>query len=153
MAALAAIQAGAQVRIYERSAFPRHKVCGEFLSPEILPVFERLGLLSRFQSLRPASIRRTILHFGAAGKTFLLPEPAFGLSRHAFDDFLSAAMVERGAGLVRELRLDQSPPVIVAHGRRFVPDPPERGARLFGFKTHFSGPSNDAVELFFFDGG
>ena len=59
-AALAAIEAGARVRIYEKSQFPRHKVCGEFLSPEVTPVLERLALLGRFQSLRPASIGRVI---------------------------------------------------------------------------------------------
>ena len=37
-AALAAAREGADVRITERSQFPRHKVCGEFLSPEIAPV-------------------------------------------------------------------------------------------------------------------
>lgn len=144
-----AIQAGARVRIYEKSAFPRHKVCGEFLSPEVLPLFERLGLLSRFQSLRPASIRRAILHFGAAEKVLLFPEPAFGLSRLVFDDFLASAMVERGAGLVRRLRLSESRPVIVAHGRRLASSPRERGTRVLGFKAHFSGPCNDAVELSF----
>jgi flavin-dependent dehydrogenase len=38
MAALAAMREGAPVRISEKSAFPRHKVCGEFLSPAILPI-------------------------------------------------------------------------------------------------------------------
>jgi flavin-dependent dehydrogenase len=36
MAAFAAMREGAPVRIFEKSAFPRHKVCGEFLSPAIL---------------------------------------------------------------------------------------------------------------------
>src|ERR1035437_10820151 len=37
MAAFAAMREGAGVRIFEKFAFPRHKVCGEFLSPAILP--------------------------------------------------------------------------------------------------------------------
>jgi flavin-dependent dehydrogenase len=37
MVAFAAMREGAPVRIFEKSAFPRHKVCGEFLSPAILP--------------------------------------------------------------------------------------------------------------------
>src|ERR1035437_1562533 len=37
MAAFAAMREGASVRIFEKSAFPRHKVFGEFLSPAILP--------------------------------------------------------------------------------------------------------------------
>ena len=38
MAAFAAMREGAPARIFEKSAFPRHKVCGEFLSPAILPL-------------------------------------------------------------------------------------------------------------------
>jgi hypothetical protein len=37
-------------------------------------------------------------------------------------------------------------PLIVAYGRK---PSTARGERLFGFKAHFEGPSDDAVELFF----
>jgi menaquinone-9 beta-reductase len=37
----------------------------------------------------------------------------------------------------------------LAHGRQ---TPTRRGERLFGFKAHFRGPVDDAVEMFFFDG-
>ena len=30
--------------LFDRKAFPRHKVCGEFLSPESLTMLRRLGL-------------------------------------------------------------------------------------------------------------
>ena len=43
MAAFAAMREGASVRIFEKFAFPRHKVCGEFLSPAILPLLRRAG--------------------------------------------------------------------------------------------------------------
>src|ERR1035438_247864 len=43
MATFAAMREGAPVRIFEKSAFPRHKVCGEFLSPAILPLLRRTG--------------------------------------------------------------------------------------------------------------
>lgn len=41
--AFAAMREGALVRIFEESAFPRLKVCGEFLSPAILPLIRRAG--------------------------------------------------------------------------------------------------------------
>jgi hypothetical protein len=45
---------GAPVRIFEKSIFPRHKVCGEFLSPAILPLLRRAGCEAGFLQLRPA---------------------------------------------------------------------------------------------------
>jgi flavin-dependent dehydrogenase len=42
-AALAALRQGARngVRVIEKSRLPRHKVCGEFFSPEIGPELEQ----------------------------------------------------------------------------------------------------------------
>ena len=64
-AAIAALSEARSVHIFEKSGFPRHKVCGEFLSPEIVPLLESLGIWQEFLRLRPAHIKRTILHFGA----------------------------------------------------------------------------------------
>src|ERR1017187_6018543 len=51
MAAFAAMREGAPVRIFEKSAFPRHKVCGEFLSayhpPSAPPRWLRGGFCAR----------------------------------------------------------------------------------------------------------
>jgi flavin-dependent dehydrogenase len=43
-AALAAMSEGSAVTLYEKSRFPRHKVCGEFLSPELVPALESLAV-------------------------------------------------------------------------------------------------------------
>src|SRR5689334_20949909 len=87
-AALAGLRQGAAVRVIEKSRFPRHKVCGEFFSPEIGPELERLGVWNAFLAAGPARVRRTALHFGKHSKTSRLPEPAFGLSRYEFDRML-----------------------------------------------------------------
>lgn len=140
-AAIAARQDGATVRILERSRFPRHKVCGEFLSPGIEPALERLGLRSSFAALQPARIRRMRICVGAAEKTDCLPETAFGLSRYALDHWLWEAALASGA--------EHSPTGeanIITTGRSSTQP---RGGRLFGFKAHFTGPVDDAVELFF----
>lgn len=140
-AALAALQCGAEVRLFENSRFPRHKVCGEFLTPEILPLLERLGVLAGFQSLQPARMDRLILHLPRSDKSACLPEPAFGLSRYAFDRLLLPAhsRAPQPAG--------STPPLVVATGR--PGSRATRGARIFGFKAHFDGPASSAVELFF----
>lgn len=140
-AAIAALRSGANVQIIERSRFPRHKVCGEFLSPGVEPVLRKLGLWSEFEQLQPATIRRMSIHVGGVRKSSALPEPAFGLSRFAFDRWLWNTALKRGAQVV-----DTGSPHIVTTGRS---SQVSRGGRLFGFKAHFHGPVDDAVELYF----
>jgi flavin-dependent dehydrogenase len=146
-AALAALTAGARPTIYEKSVFPRHKVCGEFLSPELFPLLDRLHVADDFLALRPAALHRVRLHFGNRVKSWKLDSPAFGLSRHALDDLLLRAALARGAGLRREAVSDLPPGAVVAYGRRTGAG---KGRRLFGFKAHFTGPVDDAVDLVFF---
>lgn len=145
-AALGALREGARVRVIEKSRLPRHKVCGEFFSPEIGPELERLGVWSAFMAAGPASVRRTVLHFGSRLKSSRLPDPAFGLSRYAFDQLLLDRARLAGADVAGN---GDEPPTIVATGRRATGS--TRGQRLFGFKAHFEGPTDDAVELFFFE--
>jgi len=145
-AALAALREGAGVRVIEKSRFPRHKVCGEFLSPEIAPELERLGALDAFLAASPARVCRTALHFGKRTKSSRLPDPAFGLSRYTFDMLMLDQARAAGAEVSTETH---ESPLIVATGRRASPT--TRGQRLFGFKAHFEGPTDDAVELYFFD--
>jgi len=149
--ALAALRQGAQVRVIEKSRLPRHKVCGEFFSPEIGPELENLGAWDAFLAAGPARVRRTALHFGIRTKSSRLPEPAFGLSRYAFDMTMLDQARAAGAELTSEAGEEQ--PMIVATGRRATSGTTgsPRGQRLFGFKAHFEGPVDDAVELFFFE--
>ena len=177
MAAIAARHDGAEVRVFEKSAFPRHKVCGEFLSPGILTLLRRAGCEQEFLSLRPAAIRTMDLHFGSRLVRHALPEPAYGLSRYALDRLLLDKAAALGAEVVRETRTPRAleRPLVLANGRT-APD--RTGERLFGFKAHFRGGSvacghanegalatagtpevfqqptgvDDTVALFFFDG-
>ncbi len=142
------------MEIVEKSKFPRHKVCGEFFSPEIAQELDGLGVWNSFAALGPARIRRMQLHFARRKKTCPLPEPAWGLSRYAFDAMLLERAVTLGAELMREPAGD--PPRIIASGRSADSRAPQshsdKRGRLFGFKTHYTGPVDDAVELFFFNG-
>ena len=148
--ALTIARAGARPTLYEKSSFPRHKVCGEFLSPEIMPLLTELGVSDGFLALGPARVTHSELHFSHQSLRFRLPEPGWGLSRYRFDDFLLRSAVERGAELRRERMAASTAPAVCAMGRSI---PLRRGRRVFGFKAHFSGPANDAVELYFFRGG
>lgn len=144
-AAITARQLGAEVRLYEQSRFPRHKVCGEYLSPEVAPLLERLGVLDGFLARAPHRMTRLSLHFPRASKHCRLPEPAFGLSRHALDHLL----IGHTANVVRE-RAQPAAGMVIAGGRPAAPN--ARSPRQFGFKAHFHGPATDSIELFFFNG-
>ena len=149
-AALAALAEGSRVTVYEKSRFPRHKVCGEFLSPEVVSIFEPLRVESAFLAARPARLTKAVLHIGRHEKRFGLPEPAYSLSRYALDQLLLAEAVRRGAELRTETRNAvgaSGQPTVIAHGRR---KPAPKAERLFGFKAHFRGAIEEAVEMFFF---
>lgn len=146
-AALAAMRAGASARMWDPSRIPRHKVCGEFLTPEIIPVLERLGLLKEFMAAKPALMTRMRLIFESGAAESRLPESAYGLSRYRLDTVLRETAEARGAQWIVE-RVPGAVDV-VAHGRQFASTGRDR---LFGFKAHFRGPVSDAVELYFFDG-
>ncbi len=153
MAAMAALREGAQVRVFEQSVFPRQKVCGEFLSPEVFDVLGRTGCAGDFLRLGPAVLRRMVLHFGDRAVRRPLPESAYGLSRYELDRLLLDRAAGMGAVVVRERWTGASPAardvsIVLAAGRKAMAP---AGARLFGFKAHFRGPADDAVELHFFD--
>lgn len=121
-------------------------MCGEFFSPEIQPELERLETWDAFQAAGPARIYRMKLCFGNRQKISRLSEPAWGLSRYSFDFLMFQRAMDAGAVVVASS--DKTD--VTACGRKSDESP--RGRRLFGFKTHFEGPADDAVELFFFRG-
>lgn len=152
-AALAALGEGESVRILDRALFPRHKVCGEFLSPESLAVLESLGAAQLVLDRRPAWMRRVRLVMGAREKTAALSEPAPGISRYALDALLLDEARRRGAVLLRGEARGLNAPAVQATGRgAHAAQAGAKGARLFGFKAHFAGPLSDAVELYFWRG-
>lgn len=171
-AAITLARAGASVALFERGSFPRDKVCGEFLSPEVARLVDGLGCADEFRRAQPARITRARLvprsgqHF-----EFELPAPAWGLSRRRFDALLAEAAVAAGARLferaevcrieentgsveTRDGRSFQARRVLLAAGRHSILDPlPSTTREYFGFKAHFQGPCEPCVELYFFDGG
>ncbi len=151
-AALAVLAEGAPVTVFEKSRAPRHKVCGEFLSPEILPILDSLDLTAAFFAARPVRLTHAVLHLGRTAKQFRLPEPAYSLSRLRLDQLMLEAASLRGAQ-VRTERLrpeTTTQPTVLAYGRQV---PARRGKRLFGFKAHFRGATDESVEMYFFLGG
>lgn len=67
-------RAGRRVAIIERSAFPRRKVCGEFISATTWPVLEELGIAARLEQAAAAPVTR--VGFFAADAMLEAPMPA-----------------------------------------------------------------------------
>ena len=85
------------VLLVERDHFPRHKVCGEFLSPEAQHSLQAFGLLEEVAALGPVSLRAAAITTpGGATVEMALPADAWGLSRYALDAHLADAVERRG---------------------------------------------------------
>ncbi|MEM9017912.1 MAG: NAD(P)-binding protein [Verrucomicrobiota bacterium] len=123
------------VTLLEASSYPRHRVCGEFLSGVSKKTLESLGLSSL---LADAERLQTTGWWDERG-SFLeatLPEPALGISRFRFDQRM-AEEFERLGGVLRErtrFRIgdDIAEGTVLATGR-----PLARESDWLGLKAHF----------------
>ena len=88
---------GRRVLLLEKDRFPRHKVCGEFLSARARESLERLGVRDGIERVAEP-IRRGSIHIpGSGAVAFTLPEPALGISRYTLDDLLASRAAALGA--------------------------------------------------------
>ncbi len=132
---LGLLQRGIPATISEAGHYPRHRVCGEFITGLKKQVAEDLGLTD---VLRPAKQAKTVSWHGPNGNLFRhhLPEPALCLSRYTLDANLAEIFQNMGG----ELRTGQretgesGPGKIRAIGRR----PKKRGGKI-GLKRHVRG--------------
>lgn len=78
---------GRSILLLEKKKFPRHKVCGEYVSNEVLPVLNYFGI-NPFDS-GAQSMKRFILS-SPSGRSVYSPLPlgAFSLSRYRLDELL-----------------------------------------------------------------
>lgn len=91
---------GWKTLLLDRQTFPRHKACGEFLSPETQGIFKKLGVLELLEELNPARIVNTRIGFRHGGLVEAkLDEPAWGLSRYAMDTVMLQAAEDAGVSV------------------------------------------------------
>lgn len=85
-------QQGWRVLLLEKARFPRHKVCGEFLSPEAQQVLLNAGLHTTITTLNPVHLTNAVL-ISRSGTSLDIPLPgeAWGISRYALDHALARA--------------------------------------------------------------
>jgi len=127
ISAIALAKAGVAVTLFERKGYPFHKVCGEYISNEVLPYLQHLNI--DVESLGPAHIQNFLLS-SPVGNTLTCPLDlgGFGLSRFILDNYL--AQVARQVGVtirektpVQEVKFKQDQfNLKLADGEEFISD-------------------------------
>jgi menaquinone-9 beta-reductase len=76
-AAIRLAQSGFAVCLVERDRFPRHKLCGEFISPECLEHFRELQVFDQMMSAGGDEIFETVF-YAPNGRSVAVPSSWFG---------------------------------------------------------------------------
>jgi flavin-dependent dehydrogenase len=125
------------VTVFEAGNYPRHRVCGEFVSGRGLEVLDSLGLKQKFLDAGAIEARSSIF-FSGNSKSLArqLPSPALCLSRFVMDKLLADEFQRLGGELRTGARWqnDFSDGTLRASGRQL--HPVENGWRWFGLKAH-----------------
>jgi flavin-dependent dehydrogenase len=165
------------VVLFEKYAYPRHKVCGEYVSNEVLPYLSSLGVeVFNHGAKRIEDLKLTHQN----GKSLLqnLPLGGFGISRYKLDKILADKAIENKVKIIHDEVLDVSFSknsfhikakdhqfkaefVISAHGKRSNLDKSlgrkfiKEKTPWIGIKAHYKTKTfdNTLVELHNFHGG
>jgi 2-polyprenyl-6-methoxyphenol hydroxylase-like FAD-dependent oxidoreductase len=123
---------GIPVTLHEASEYPRHRVCGEFLSGVSDEVLENLGIAFALEDAVPLRSSRWNDEKGPLRDMQVVGR---GISRHLLDDRLQARFRQLGGTLVTGSRLEtyaiQQEGVVWAAGRS------RRTSDWVGLKCHF----------------
>jgi flavin-dependent dehydrogenase len=166
-----------QVTVIEKNSYPKHKVCGEYISNEVLPYLSWLDL--KISELQPTAINK--LQFSTLNGKVInseLPLGGFGVSRYALDLFLYEKAIANGCLIVQDTaenivfndthftittsnnKVFESEIVIGAFGKRSNVDQKlnrdfiQKKSSWLAVKAHYSGDfPNDLVGLHNFKGG
>jgi flavin-dependent dehydrogenase len=97
-AALTLARAGARVRVFDRAAFPRHKLCGDTLNPGSLSILDRLGVGDDVRACALPIAGMTVTGPGAEVSADY-PDGLRGMSltRRCLDQLLLNAAADAGA--------------------------------------------------------
>ncbi|HXT11246.1 MAG TPA: NAD(P)-binding protein [Candidatus Angelobacter sp.] len=142
------------VTLWEAHGYPRHRVCGEFISGNGQEVLRRLDLLRLLESAGAIRVHSAAFISGASrSPTRPLPAPALGISRYLLDSTLARELQRLGGDLrinTRRHDNDFAEGIVRATGRRAQPT--ENGWRWFGLKVHATNVNLDAdLEMHVFE--
>jgi menaquinone-9 beta-reductase len=175
-AAISAARSGASVLLFERGRFPRHKVCGEFVSAESLGLLTNL-LDGHYAPLLQNAVRISKARLFLDGRTLqaAVHPPAASIARLDLDaalwhsagnagvDVRPQVTVQNIAGagpfrIVSTAGEFEARALVNASGRWSnlggLPTEGEHREKWLGLKAHFAEPSAEpSVDLYFFEGG
>lgn len=147
-------QQGVPVTVLEAGCYPRHRVCGEFVSGIAPEELAQLGIHDLLQqALRPLSTA----WFDGNRALFRgpLPEPAYGVSRHFLDEALASRFSQLGGILQTGVRYPDTPPregLVLATGRARN-SANQKPSKWIGLKAHYAHLEVDAdLEVHFGEG-
>jgi len=131
-------QHGVPVTVHEAGRYPRHRVCGEFISGRGQATLDRLGLRELLDEAGAITAQTTAF---CSATQFTsprpLPSPAICLSRFTLDAVLAKKFRESGGELIEGKPTPPENPgegSVRATGRRVQSE--HNGSRWFGLKIH-----------------
>ncbi|WP_317192547.1 NAD(P)/FAD-dependent oxidoreductase [Flavobacterium flabelliforme] len=92
---------GMKVVLFEKNEYPKHKVCGEYISNEVVSYLKFLDL--NISSLNPTNITR--LEFSTVSGKIIkskLPLGGFGISRYVLDEYLFKIAIAVGCEVIQD---------------------------------------------------
>jgi flavin-dependent dehydrogenase len=90
-----------KVLLIEKNSYPKHKVCGEYISNEVLPYFEYLAInpfhfgAVKIENFQLSTISNKLI-------SAKLPLGGFGISRHKLDAILAEKAKENGVIILQD---------------------------------------------------
>jgi len=129
---------GIPVTIREAGHYPRHRVCGEFISGRGQEVLARLGLEEPLLQAGAGRAHSAVFYLRHARSPVRpLAQPALCISRFTLDALLARHFRQAGGQLLEEERWSESTfgeGIVRASGRRV--QPPGHSSHWFGLKVH-----------------
>jgi flavin-dependent dehydrogenase len=145
-------QAGVAVHLHEAGLYPRHRVCGEFISGTGVKILSELLSLPDLQKMSRLT-SSVLLIQGKSALPWSCPEKAISISRFELDARLSQEFVRLGGNLLVNSRWrgdETTPGLVKASGRRI--EMQDEGWRWIGLKAHAEGIELHAdLEMHFFE--
>lgn len=92
---------GEEVVVFEKKAYPFHRVCGEYIAVESWGFLERLGL--PLKDLALPRIKQLLVS-SSNGRTICqtMPTGGFGISRYTLDELLAQIALQNGVKILHE---------------------------------------------------
>ena len=90
-----------KVLLIEKKTYPKHKVCGEYISNEVLPYLNSLGIYplkegaKKISKVQISTVKSNLIHGD-------LPLGGFGMSRYFLDNLMANKAISNGVTIVKD---------------------------------------------------